>query len=75
VAMGWETACEINETKLQNHLGVLRLDLAGEETVRAVTQSPVGFAGPVGLRRVSILLSRSNTGMERVQRVRGTLAG
>jgi prolyl-tRNA synthetase len=40
---------EVNEVKLQNHLGVLNLELAGAEAVEAVTGSPVGFSGPVGL--------------------------
>ncbi|MEW6448500.1 MAG: proline--tRNA ligase [Bacillota bacterium] len=40
---------EVNEVKLQNSLGVLKLDLADGETVEAATGAPVGFAGPVGL--------------------------
>jgi len=46
---------EINETKLLNHLDVLHLDLASEEKVRAATQAPVGFAGPVGLQGIRIV--------------------
>jgi prolyl-tRNA synthetase len=45
----------INETKLLNHLDVLHLELAGEENVRAATQAPVGFAGPVGLQGLRIV--------------------
>lgn len=41
---------EINEIKLLNTLGCLRLDLAGANTVQRVTGAPVGFAGPVGLK-------------------------
>lgn len=40
---------EVNEVKLQNTLGVLKLDLADGETVEGATGAPVGFAGPVGL--------------------------
>ncbi len=40
---------EVNEVKLQNHLGVLNLELAGAEAVEAATGSPVGFSGPIGL--------------------------
>jgi prolyl-tRNA synthetase len=40
---------EVNEVKLQNFLGVQRLQLAGPEQVQAATGAPVGFAGPVGL--------------------------
>jgi prolyl-tRNA synthetase len=46
---------EINEVKLLNHLDVLHLDLASEEKVRAATDAPVGFAGPVGLQGVRIV--------------------
>ncbi len=41
--------CAVNETKLLNHLDVLHLSLAGDETVRAATGAPPGFAGPIGL--------------------------
>lgn len=40
---------ELNEIKLRAVLGAQELMLAGEETVRRVTNAPVGFAGPVGL--------------------------
>ncbi len=40
---------EVNEVKLQNHLGVLSLELAGAEAVEAATGAPPGFSGPVGL--------------------------
>lgn len=40
---------EVNEVKLQNHLGVLSLELADETAIEAVTGAPVGFAGPVHL--------------------------
>jgi prolyl-tRNA synthetase len=40
---------ELNETKLQNYLGCIELEMADAETVEAVTGAAVGFAGPVGL--------------------------
>ncbi|MEZ0328419.1 MAG: proline--tRNA ligase [Dissulfuribacterales bacterium] len=40
----------INEVKLQRHLGIDELRMATDEEVMAVTGSPVGFAGPIGLR-------------------------
>ncbi|RMH02584.1 MAG: proline--tRNA ligase [Planctomycetota bacterium] len=56
---------EINEVKLLNHLGAVSLDLADEETVRAVTGAEVGFAGPIGLREdVRLLADRSVEGVQ-----------
>ncbi|AGL01287.1 proline--tRNA ligase [Desulfoscipio gibsoniae] len=46
---------EINEIKLYNVLGCVRLDLADEQTVRGVTGAPVGYAGPVGLNGVKLV--------------------
>lgn len=40
---------EVNETKLQNYLGCIELELADAATVRDVTGAAVGFAGPIGL--------------------------
>ncbi len=45
---------EVNEIKLLNALGCLRLDFAGENTVKKITGAAVGFAGPVGLKGVKI---------------------
>jgi prolyl-tRNA synthetase len=42
---------ELNEVKLANYLDVQHLTLASEEKVRAATNAPVGFAGPVGLSK------------------------
>ncbi|MCX7710029.1 MAG: proline--tRNA ligase [Clostridia bacterium] len=41
---------ELNETKLQNHLGCIELEMADAETVSSITGAAVGFAGPVGLK-------------------------
>ena len=40
---------EVNDIKLKNLLKAQEVELAGPETVRKVTQAPVGFAGPAGL--------------------------
>ncbi|HAG07855.1 MAG TPA: proline--tRNA ligase, partial [Peptococcaceae bacterium] len=40
---------EVNEIKLQQVVGTLRLELAQGATVEEATGAPVGFAGPVGL--------------------------
>lgn len=41
---------DLNETKLQNLLGCVDLEMADPETIKAVTNAGVGFAGPVGLK-------------------------
>jgi prolyl-tRNA synthetase len=46
---------EVNEIKLQNHFDVQHLTLASEEKVRAATNAPVGFAGPVGLQDIPVV--------------------
>ena len=40
---------EVNEHKLKRALGVKKLELADDATIRKVTGAAVGFAGPVGL--------------------------
>ncbi|MDI6907804.1 MAG: proline--tRNA ligase [Thermoanaerobacterales bacterium] len=45
---------EVNEVKLLNATGTVRLELAGPETVSRLTGAPVGFAGPVGLSGVTL---------------------
>jgi prolyl-tRNA synthetase len=44
-----------NEIKVKKLLGVADLELADAATVAAATGAPVGFAGPVGLRKVRIV--------------------
>jgi prolyl-tRNA synthetase len=46
---------EVNEIKLLNILGCLRVDLAGENKIEKVTGAGRGFSGPVGLRDVKII--------------------
>ena len=41
----------INEAKLCNTLGVLKIELADEDTVKEVTGAKVGFASPIGLKK------------------------
>ena len=41
---------ELNEVKLKNVLGCTELEMADAESVRAVTNADVGFAGPAGLK-------------------------
>jgi prolyl-tRNA synthetase len=50
---------EVNEVKLLNHLDVQFANLADEEKVKGATGSPVGFAGPVGLKGVRIVADES----------------
>ncbi|MBP7332912.1 MAG: proline--tRNA ligase [Firmicutes bacterium] len=46
---------DVNEIKLLNLLGCLRVDLAGENTIKKVTGASRGFSGPVGLQGVKII--------------------
>lgn len=42
---------EVNENKLKNYLNVLQLDIADDRIVEEVTGAPVGFAGPLNLKK------------------------
>ena len=42
---------DVNEVKLGNALGAIELTMASEAQIEAVTGAPVGFAGPVGLKK------------------------
>jgi len=46
---------ELNEVKVKNFLKVAELSLADERTIEAVTGGPLGFSGPIGLAKVTIL--------------------
>jgi len=46
---------ELNETKLKNVTGAIQLEMADAATVEKVTGAKVGFAGPVGLKNVTII--------------------
>lgn len=47
---------DLNEVKLKNALKANELEMASEEEVLKYTGAPVGFAGPVGLKDVPILV-------------------
>ncbi len=46
----------VNETKLKNAVSAVELEPANAEQVEALTKAPVGFAGPVGLKDVTIIV-------------------
>jgi len=48
---------EVNESKLRNYLRVNEIFLADEKTIEEVTDAPLGFAGPVGLKVKSKVLA------------------
>jgi prolyl-tRNA synthetase len=50
---------DVNEIKLKKLLGVQESELADPETVTALTGAPVGFAGPIGLKRVRIFADQA----------------
>ena len=54
---------DVNEVKLARLLGVTELELASPEVVKHLTASPLGFAGPVGLKNVRILADHAVKGM------------
>ncbi|OHD07036.1 MAG: proline--tRNA ligase [Spirochaetes bacterium GWB1_36_13] len=50
---------EVNQVKLTNAMMGKEFQLAKDETVVTLTQAPVGFAGPVGLKNVKIIADES----------------
>lgn len=54
---------EVNEIKLKNYLDATELELADAETTAKITGAPVGFAGPVGLTGVQLLVDREAAAM------------
>jgi len=52
---------EVNEIKLLNAVGAIRLELASQEIIERVTGAPVGFSGPVGLKDVTIVVDEEVT--------------
>ncbi|MGE0192110.1 MAG: proline--tRNA ligase [Planctomycetota bacterium] len=61
---------EVNEVKLLNHLGALKVELADEALVRKATGAAPGFAGPIGLAEDVRLLADAS-----VDGVQGFLCG
>jgi prolyl-tRNA synthetase len=47
---------DLNEIKLKNALGCIELEMANEEQVRQATGAPVGFAGPIGLKDIPVVV-------------------
>jgi len=60
---------QINEVKLKNSLGCINLEMADAETVEKITGAPVGFAGPLKLRNVTI------TADEEIPRLKNFVTG
>jgi len=54
---------EVNEVKLAAVLKAAEVSLAADTDVERITGAPVGFAGPVGLDTVPIIIDRTVTGM------------
>ncbi len=46
---------EVNEVKLKNYLKSVELELATPEIIEKVTNAPLGFSGPLGLKDVRII--------------------
>jgi prolyl-tRNA synthetase len=47
---------DVNEIKLKNALGAIELELATPAQIEEYTGAPVGFAGPVGLKNVQLVV-------------------
>ncbi len=60
---------ELNLIKLKNHLGANEIDMAPAAIVEEVTESPVGYAGPVGLKNIPIIADPE------VTRIRNAVTG
>lgn len=52
---------EVNEIKLRNYLNCSHLDMAVPEQVEKATGAPLGFAGPVGLANIPVLVDFAAT--------------
>ncbi|MDR3021056.1 MAG: proline--tRNA ligase, partial [Treponema sp.] len=63
---------DINEVKLAAVLKAAEVTLASDADVVRLTNAPVGFAGPVGLKSLPLIADRSVTGMTNA--VTGALA-
>jgi prolyl-tRNA synthetase len=60
---------QINEIKLKNFLKCIDLEMADAPTVEKITGAKVGFAGPVGLKNVKIIVD------EEIPRMRNFITG
>jgi prolyl-tRNA synthetase len=59
----------LNLTKLKNHLGVNELEMAPPSIVEKITKCPVGFAGPIGLPNIPIIVDHE------ISRLRNFITG
>jgi prolyl-tRNA synthetase len=58
---------ELNEIKLKNAMGWDEIQMSSEEEILAITGSPVGFLGPLGLKRqVPVIADATVQGMANV---------
>jgi prolyl-tRNA synthetase len=58
---------ELNELKLKNHLGWDEILMATEEQIFACTGSPIGFLGPIGVKKdIPVIADRVVQGMTAV---------
>ena len=53
----------LNETKLMRYLGCNKLEMANDMLITDITGGPLGFSGPIGLKRVRIISDYSVSGM------------
>jgi len=56
---------ELNEVKVKNFLKVTEVELADELTIEEVTGGPLGFSGPVGLKKITVLADHAIRSIER----------
>ncbi len=54
----------LNEVKLKKLLKTENVKLADAELIKKVTGAPVGFSGPVGLKKIKLIADRSVVGIE-----------
>ncbi len=54
---------QINQTKLQNNLKAINLEMADPLTVQKITGAQVGYAGPVGLKNIRLIGDNELTSM------------
>jgi len=63
---------DVNEVKLASVLKASEVSLAADTDVTRLTNTPVGFAGPVGLKSLPVIIDHTVTGMN--DAVTGALA-
>lgn len=60
---------ELNEIKLLNNLGAMRVEMADAATIERITAAPPGFTGPVGLTGIRLVAD------EEVMQMQNAVAG